>query len=88
MHFNEIQVCPPMVQEKEAITPQTCSTSLLLSPSECSLPLGCTGKSCQGSILQSYRRGDVFFTCTVLALMVAKYFASWEIAIALTPSSG
>lgn len=41
-----------------------------------------------GSVLRRCERGDRVFTCTVPALMVARYFASWEMAIAPTPSSG
>lgn len=76
-----------MAQQKQGITLQTRSPSLLLSTSEFPPPPCCTAKSFQVSILQSCERGDILFTCTVAALMVTKYLASWEMAMAQTPSS-
>lgn len=77
-----------MAQQKEAITLQTCSPSLPHLNSH--LPYAALQKrSCpfQVSILQSYERGNILFTCTAAALMVTKYLASWEMAMAQIPSS-
>ena len=60
IHFNEIQFCLPMAQQKQAITLQTRSTSLRLSPSKFPPPLCCTRKNFQGSNPQGYKRGDFF----------------------------
>lgn len=83
--FTETRVCLPMARQKQALAPQT---RFIPAALPIQIPPSPHREEPVGSVLRRCQRGDVVFTCTVPALMVARYFASWEMAMALTPSSG